>query len=412
MTAESARGDFSLQQERRGSSSFFSLVPGWLLVVEWLVFFVFLTQRVVPRLASADLQVYVLQPALWLTLGGLSFLLWRQENRGATWAPDKTLLALAALVGLFQVAVFVLAGLLSGFGRSPYASRPSLMALNLWYATSRLAGLELTRWYLLTTLSQRRRAFLGISATWLLFTFVSVPLTSLLELQATESTFRFVGTRLLPSASENLLATYLALVGGPLPAMAYRGVPLAFEWLSPILPNPRWTFTAFLGTLTPIVSLLILRESEAQKDSAPASPFPASRPAGNVPWVLTAVFASFLVWFNMGLFGVRPALISGVSMLPLLRTGDIVITRDVSPSEVRVGDIVRFRYHEDRASIVHRVTEIREEEGRRIFVTKGDNNNALDLPWDESHLEGKAILVIRKVGLASIYLRRLLGSLF
>lgn len=375
---------------------------GWALVIGWLACLFYATNALLPQIAPADVNVYILQPLLWASLGALALALWRAEEGAAALPQDRWLTALAALVGLFQVTLFVLAGLLAGFGRSPYARQVHLVALNLWFVGTRLAGLELARWYLIRSLG-RRSTFLGVALAWLALSVVSLPMAGFGQLREAETAFRFSGRLILPTAAENLLATYLALVGGPLPALAYRGTLAAYEWLSPILPNLQWTFTAFLDTIAPVLGLLIVRDLLSWRAGAQAR-----RSASGTGWVMLAVFVVFLFWFNAGLFGVRPALISGISMEPTIKAGDIAITRPVSPDDVQVGDIVRFR--QGKTAILHRVVEIQRESGKTVFITQGDNNNTTDEPWEADRLEGKLVLVIPKVGWVAIWLKQLIGS--
>lgn len=374
---------------------------GWALVIGWLALLFYATHTLLPQIAPADVNIYILQPLLWLSLGALALGLWRQEERAA-FPRDHWLTALAVLVGLFQVTLFVLAGLLAGFGRSPYARQIHLVALNLWFVGTRLAGLELARWYVVKSLG-RRSTFLGVALAWLVLSIVSLPMAGFSQLWETETAFRFSGRLILPTVAENLLATYLALVGGPLSAFAYRGTLAAYEWISPILPNLQWTFTAFLGTVVPVLGLLIVRDLLSWRAGAQAR-----RSASGTGWVMLAVFVVFLFWFNTGLFGVRPALISGISMEPAIKAGDIAITRPVSPEDVQVGDIVRFR--QGKTAILHRVVKIQRESGKTIFTTQGDNNNTTDEPWEADRLEGKLVLVIPKVGWVAIWLKQLIGS--
>lgn len=379
---------------------------GWALVTGWLVLLFVITNGLLSRVAPADLNIYVLQPVLWSSLGVLVFWLWRQEDREVAFPKNRWLAAVAALAGLFQVALFVLAGLLAGFGRSPYARQTHLVALNLWFVGTRLAGLELARWYLVRSLG-RRSTFLGVAVAWFLLTVVTLSMASFGQLSQGETAFRFSGRLLLPTAAENLLATYLAFIGGPLPALAYRGTLAAFEWLSPILPNLQWTFTAFLGTVAPVLGLLIVRDLLSWRAASQEAVGP-KRSSSGTGWVLLVVFVVFLFWFNAGLFGVRPALISGISMEPTIKAGDIAITRPVSPGDVRVGDIVRYR--QGHTAILHRVMEMYRQGDKTIFITKGDNNNTADAPWDSSQLEGKLVLLIPKVGWVPILLRQLIAS--
>jgi signal peptidase len=69
-------------------------------------------------------------------------------------------------------------------------------------------------------------------------------------------------------------------------------------------------------------------------------------------------------------------------MYPEIKSGDIIICKDISPEDVKVGDVISFFDPEDKngvAVVTHRVIEIiTDDDGKLYFRTKGDNNNAID----------------------------------
>lgn len=88
------------------------------------------------------------------------------------------------------------------------------------------------------------------------------------------------------------------------------------------------------------------------------------------------------------LFGGRSLTVMSGSMEPALGVGDVIINSRVSPSDVRVGDIVTFSDPEGtRKLITHRVRRLRIADGTAHVVTKGDNTNTVerwDIPADGS----------------------------
>jgi signal peptidase len=311
-------------------------------------------------------------------------------------------------VGTFQIALLIIAGLLSSFGHSPYSHRLLGMLGNLLYIAMLLVGTEMSRACIVGVIGKRSPTQALVWST-LFFSFLSIPVTRIAAIDGSPATvFGFLGKTLLPTLSENLLASFLVLIGGPLPAIAYRGFLLMFEWLSPILPDLNWTATAFLGTIAPALGLLIVWSQFLPK---PARQGKAQSHEGQstTSWLLVALVAAALVWFNNGVFGVRPTLVSGMSMSPAMVTGDIAITKDVAAEAVEVGDVIRFRDEQSGVYIIHRVIAIHTDGGEMQFITQGDANNALDPPVPASRLEGKAIFVVPKIGWISIGVRRMFG---
>jgi signal peptidase len=236
-----------------------------------------------------------------------------------------------------------------------------------------------------------------------------IPLGQYTQFGSAESAIRVSGQTLLPAAAENLLAAFLALAGGPLASMAYRGVLLGFEWLSPILPDLPWLVAAFVGVLAPVVGLILLQQGEEEPQAAvqAAAAKPGSEKASAAGWLLVAALGVGVIWFNSGFLGVRPSLISGNSMNPALYPGDVVITRAVSPVAIRVGDLIRFR--RDGIDVVHRVVAVEGSGSALVFTTRGDNNNVDDAPVLAEQVQGRVVATLPKIGWIGIGFRRALA---
>lgn len=375
------------------------LVAAWLAVVALIVNFVLIFW-----VSSMPLNMYIAQPLLWGSVGALA--LWTLGGDRKLPA-DRWLIAGAVMVGLFQVVLLFLAGLLAGFGNSPYSREPIYVALNLWFVAVRLAGLEMARWQLMQTVG-RRRVLVGGALVWLLLTLASLPLRAFTNLPASAEAVDFLGGTVVPVAGQNLLATYLVVAGGPLASMAYLGTLLLFEWVPPVLPKLPWVLAVFLGMAVPALGLVVVRDLREWR--TPVREAEQEEPSGSglsTLWVAVAALVVFLIWFNSGAFGVRPALIAGQSMEPTMGLGDVAITRQVPTSEIQVGDVVRFQ--QGGISVVHRVQEIRVERGQTLFITKGDNNSAADPLVPASWIEGKMVAMIPKVGWIGVAVKSLFG---
>jgi len=356
-----------------------------------------------PRILPGPFNIYVVQPLLWSYLGLLSFLGWKYTLSDRPLL-KKPLVFMAILIGAAQVALFLIAGLLFGFGYSPYSHHSLALLGNLAYVGSTLVGLEMSRAYLMAVFS-RRNTLLALVGAALIFSFLSIPIAKLGLLGNPSTAFRVFGETLLPLFAENFLASFLSLIGGPMASIAYMGTLQAFEWLSPILPDLQWTVTAFLGTMSPATGLLVM-QSKYHSDQTSKREIQHSYAGSSTAWLLVAATVVALLWFNTGLCGVQPTLVSGVSMKPALLPGDLVITKDVSADAIELGDIIRFR--QGNSFTLHRVVEVQRDGGDTWLITRGDANNVNDFPVPESQLGGKVVFVIPKVGWVSIGLRRLI----
>jgi signal peptidase I len=79
-------------------------------------------------------------------------------------------------------------------------------------------------------------------------------------------------------------------------------------------------------------------------------------------------------------------------MMPVINPGDVVIVAKTAGSQVKLGDIIEYRNPKENINIVHRVVEVRGEGDQKIFIAKGDNNNAPDVdPVPQQNVIGKVV---------------------
>lgn len=103
--------------------------------------------------------------------------------------------------------------------------------------------------------------------------------------------------------------------------------------------------------------------------------------------------------------------VSSGSMEPTIHTGSVILSRPIDVSTLAVNDIITFTSPDDpKKVIVHRIVEIKDEDGAKTFITKGDNNNTKD-NWviTSSLIKGKSVGQIPYIGFAINYLKTTKG---
>ncbi len=95
-------------------------------------------------------------------------------------------------------------------------------------------------------------------------------------------------------------------------------------------------------------------------------------------------------------------------MSPALKVNDLIIIGDgYSFNSTQVGEIIVFNKPagEDRV-IVHRISEITSENGKRVIITKGDASPVsipgVDFPVNSQNFIGKVKLVVPEIGILFI----------
>lgn len=78
-------------------------------------------------------------------------------------------------------------------------------------------------------------------------------------------------------------------------------------------------------------------------------------------------------------FGVAPLIVQSGSMEPFIMVDDLIFTKEIDPSEIKNQDVIAFQPMGETTVVTHRVIGIdQDEDGKRLFITKGDYNNAAD----------------------------------
>jgi len=358
----------------------------------------------------SDLSVYLLPILLW---GFASLAVLLIYNFKILWQFNKIINVIALLTAILQISALMISGLITSFGRSPYVFTPTIIILNMAYFLFPIIAKEFSRAYLINSYP-KRKIFTRIALTALFYTFINFPLIKFLTLDASAETAKFLGSDLLPTFAQSLLATYLALLSGPIASIAYLGTLEAFKWLSPILPNPPWALKALITTLIPVVGFLSVSDALSpfklmqlgiiSRTELRSRMGKAKKPTRS-SWVIIAAISVILVFGSTGLLGFQPSIIASGSMRPTLDVGDIAITVQTRPENIKVGDIIKYWRQGEPAPIIHRVIQADRAGGITYIVTKGDANDAPDEPITVTQTVGKVVLIIPKIGWISIALK-------
>lgn len=97
------------------------------------------------------------------------------------------------------------------------------------------------------------------------------------------------------------------------------------------------------------------------------------------------------------IFGYKMFIITSGSMDPYLQIGDVIAIKEIKQEELGKNDIITF--NEGEYQVTHRIVDVLEENGEKVYQTKGDANNTKDSDLVKyENIEGKFIFKIRKIG--------------
>ena len=112
---------------------------------------------------------------------------------------------------------------------------------------------------------------------------------------------------------------------------------------------------------------------------------------------------------DLSLGGIKIFTVVTGSMKPEYVEGDMLVSKEVAPETIKVGDNVVYKGEKGDMTgliVTHKVTKIREENGKYYFTTKGTANEIEDPEINEDQIYGK---IIYKMGFLSFLSRVMLN---
>ena len=354
------------------------------------------------RLGLNGLYLYIVNPIFWIIFCVILFL-----TLGTLYTNTKLrkkIIQYATVATLTYLIVYMLSGLFVTFGENPYSTTLKGLIINLWSLGIPIFAKEYIRYKLINNVYDRDKVKFAIliSAVYII---IDIQYTSFIgQTIATLTIVKYISQVIIPNIAKNVLFSYIAIQGDYLPAILYQLVTNLYYWVSPILPNSPWAMTAIIDTVIPIILFLYIRYEKVklvpQKDRRMVID---TNPGSVIPLVIAIVL---VIWFALGIFPVKPIAIATGSMEKEICVGDVAIIKKCNSNDVNVGDIIEYQM--EGYTVVHRIIDKRQNNGRFSFITKGDNNNTPDRDEvKEDQLIGKVIFKIKYIGYPAIWMHLL-----
>jgi signal peptidase I len=345
--------------------------------------------------------LYFLKIALWLGLA-IIIKIFPSAMFSGMMRLKETVISLAFILAVFHLLFFMIIGLLTSFAKNTFNLTASGIITNLVAMGAALVGGEMCRSFLINSLS-KKKPYGAIIILSIIFALFNMSLGNIKTLSGNLNILNYITDNVFPQLTQNIAASCLAYLSGPIPAIIYLGIIRLFNYLSPYIPNPSEIPKLLFNVLFPLLSAWIIlniytkEASEVRRNNHKKSDM--------FGWVAISAFSVALVWFSVGVFPVFPSVILTGSMEPKIMPGDIVLVEKATSDSVDVGDVVMY-YYEDGINITHRIIKKTEESGVTQFVTKGDNNPIPDPDIVNSNqIKGRVIGMVPKLGKIVLYLR-------
>lgn len=350
---------------------------------------------------------YIIKPMIWIFIGIITFVFFKNEKIVNN-KYRKEVNFVVVITTLIYFLLYFILGYVKGFANNPYDSSIKGILTNLWTFLPMLFVREYVRYYMINNCDQKRILW------WALFIssmFVAVELNLYkfdTYFKTSLSTIEFIMQTLIPGLMTSLYLTYICYFAGYKTSILYALLPQLALYVLPILPDVDWATLSILNSTIPFFSYIYINYMINKMDKTTNRK--DVKTVGLKGWLGMILIVVLMVLFGLGFFPIEPLVIASNSMAPKIYKGDIVIIKDTPVSEVKKGDVIRYQM--DGYYVVHRVVMISEDEnGKREFITKGDNNNDIDLyPVKESQYAGIIKADIPYLGYPTLILGKLLNT--
>lgn len=312
---------------------------------------------------------------------------------------DKLQTILIILILYFMI--YFSSGLFLGYEYSPYSHHILDILLN---CLKFLPVVMMKEYVRLVLVQNAKRKTKWLCLIVFLFTLFDLNFQTLLSGNF-EELFKYTCSTIFPSIFRNTLLVYLAITCGFKALLFYQMAFQLFYLLFPFFPKVDWFLGGIFEMLLPAILFFQIHYLELNDSRAISKQeLKKGNPLRTAPLLLLLIV---MVGFVGGFFHYQPIAIVSNSMIPEFQRGDAVVIEKATEKgrqNLQVGDIIQ--YQTSSKTIVHRIAYItKDENGKKRYITKGDNNNANDVdPVADSQIKGVVKFTVPKVGYPSVWL--------
>ena len=300
------------------------------------------------------------------------------------------------IILLIYVIVSYLLGLILGFNKPFYQYDILANLKNILIISLFIICMETSR-YLILSHNPSKKHIIILTLEFIILS-ISLKLHGF-RFDSFEELFIILSTIIIPLIANEMLLTYLSYSVGLLPSLLYRLSISLFIFIVPFVPSLGNYLTAIFGLMVPFAIYIQVRKSLLYKEKYSIY---AKKHLKIIISLFLTVFLLIIILLVSGLFRYQLVAIVSDSMVPVYNRGDAVIYEKMDAKDIKIHDILVYKY---KGSVVtHRVVEIEESNGKYIFKTKGDNNDACDtIKPTNNEVLGKVKFVVKFIGYPTIW---------
>ena len=350
-------------------------------------------------LRFGNYYTYVINPLFFAILAIITNLLIGKTYKSGEF--KKTIYIHTGIAAVCYIFFYLLSGVFVTYGNNPYNITIKGLLFNLYSIGFVIFAREFIRYKIMSNSNKDdKNTFVLIVIVFsLLELFQSVILKEINFYYI----FKLVFMNIIPIIIKNALFTYTAKYSNYIPAVMYELIINVALWISPVLPNNPWIFTAVLDSLFPLILVYYLKYEISKKDKRHI--FKMQKSANPKSFLKVAVLVVLIIFFALGIFPIKPIGIATGSMYPNLCVGDMALVLKCKAKDVKIGDVIEYKRKD--FSVIHRVKDMYKKDDKIYIITMGDNNTVEDAePVEEDQVQGRVIAKIPYIAYPTVWMNQ------
>ena len=315
----------------------------------------------------------------------------------------KSSIKIIIIILLFYILTIYLLGLFLGFVKNLYFYNILVLIKKVVPIALFIIASEITRYL-----------FLKHNPTKLQITIFTLELITLniiiginnYNITSNTQLFVIISLVVIPSIVNEIMYTYVTYNVGVIPTVIYKLVFNLYSYIAPFNPDLSDYLQSIFSIILPYIVYQEIKKNLTYKEKYGLY---AKKTIKRTISIILVLFLSSIILLISGIFKFQLIAIATGSMEPIYYRGDAVILEKTNPKTIEVGDILVYKA--SGGIITHRVIEIIEKDGKRIFHTKGDNNQTDDnVDILEGDVKGIVRYIVKYAGYPTIWFNDLLES--
>lgn len=373
----------------------------WLLLILTAALGVFSLVSITYKLLPPTATTNIVMPVGAIAIALLAYAFTHGQGDRVRHAGDKAIL-IGSVLAIWFVAYFA-TGLLVTYVHNALVSSVHGIALNIFAYGATAAAVEYTRHRIMLIAKRRNALWFGVLVV-IAFALPQMTLGHVASATSLEDVVKLVVSDFIPALAASTLLTYLAIACGMPAQLTYRLGVVAMTILPPVIPKYDWYLIGVTSVLLTVIVYLVIDHTQQERHQRSRKQH--THRAFDAMWAITMLA---LILFMTGFFAYKPSAIMSNSMSPVFSRGAMVILQKNTPvMDINIGDIIQY---ESRGRVItHRVIDISQSQdgsGKRVFITKGDNNPSKDMPVNQEQVLGTVRAQVPHIGYPTVWLREI-----